>query len=245
MAAEPAAVHQDRTRAELAKGAIDFGPFGCPRGSPRCRRDGVSGNPAPRSVARIRPLWSSCGRRLGRRAPPPRRGRLPPPLPPSVAGAAATGRATIRTASVQAVRSCGRSDRIQRKTASTLLPPDAKGSMDRCASIARRRARGNAGAGQAAGRAARDSARADPDYVCPCPYNGRCGEVTLRLLATHSPTFGADGLRWSPGRRLRRVGPLVTTRPKTRFRPDRAQNEYPMCFERPRLEPAWRQAKAR
>jgi hypothetical protein len=84
------------------------------------------GRPAQICVARVKPLWSPGDLLLGRRAPPPRRGTVPPPLPPPAAGAAATGRATNRTESVLAVRSCACRDRILRKTACTSLPPDPK-----------------------------------------------------------------------------------------------------------------------
>jgi hypothetical protein len=84
---------------------------------------------APARLARIhvtgvRPLWSPCGRLLGRRVTAPRRETVRPPLPPSAAGATATGCATTQTESAPAYRSCACKDGVLRKTACTLLPPD-------------------------------------------------------------------------------------------------------------------------
>jgi hypothetical protein len=77
------------------------------------------------------PLCSPRGQLPGWGEPPPRRGTVPPSLPPLAAGEAATGRATTQAETVPVSRSCAGRDRNQKKTACTSLPPDLKSPMAR------------------------------------------------------------------------------------------------------------------
>ena len=97
----------------------------------RAERQVRPGRSARINVTCVRPLWSPRGQLPGWGEPPPRRGTVPPSLPPLAAGEAATGRATTQAETVPVSRSCAGRDRNQKKTACTSLPPDLKSPMAR------------------------------------------------------------------------------------------------------------------